>query len=159
MKDNAANIKTVFQDYADRGVFSNFSVLESNSKKPTQFVFNWLAETPFQIKHHSGRNELEIHRILPRVSYRSPMDKAFREFLQQRCADSVPEHRRLDDKKYRFSCRNRGGDLSVTLGYDRGDECDAAATSIRLLHEIFNNFLMEGPYQNYMVEVFNLPEE
>jgi hypothetical protein len=41
----------------------------------------------------------------------------------------------------------------------QGDSSGVAKIVINLLHEIFNNFLMEGPYQNYMVEVFNVPEE
>jgi len=41
----------------------------------------------------------------------------------------------------------------------QGDSSGVAKTAINLLHENFNNFLMEGPYQNYMVEVFNVPEE
>ena len=41
----------------------------------------------------------------------------------------------------------------------QGDSSGVAKNVINLLHEIFNNFLMEGPYQNSMVEVFNVPEE
>ncbi len=41
----------------------------------------------------------------------------------------------------------------------QGDSSGVAKNVINLLHENFNNFLMEGPYQNYMVEVFNVPEE
>jgi len=41
----------------------------------------------------------------------------------------------------------------------QGDSAGVAKTAINLLHGNFNNFLMEGPYQNYMVEVFNVPEE
>ena len=40
----------------------------------------------------------------------------------------------------------------------QGDSAGVAKTAINLLHGNFNNFLMEGPYQNYMVEVFNVPE-
>jgi len=47
----------------------------------------------------------------------------------------------------------------VSIGFLRDDAHLAVKASVNLLHEIFNNFLVEGPYQNYMVEVFNLPEE
>ena len=41
----------------------------------------------------------------------------------------------------------------------QGDTAGVAKTAINLLHGNFNNVLMEGPYQNYMVEVFNVPKE
>ena len=49
--------------------------------------------------------------------------------------------------------------LSVIIGFSEEDAAEAAKTTVNLLHEIFNNFLVEGPYQNYMVEFFNEPEE
>ena len=52
-----------------------------------------------------------------------------------------------------------GKKRSVIIGFNQVDAGGGAKNAINLLHEIFNNFLMEGPYQNYMLEVFNVPEE
>ena len=87
------------------------------------------------------------------------MDKDFRAFLKQRCDSAIPTHRRLDAERFDFKCNNRQQKLSVTIGFSAADAGDAAKTAVNLLHEIFNNFLQEGPYQNYMVEVFDIPEE
>ena len=87
------------------------------------------------------------------------MDNAFREFLLSRCAEEISVHRRLDGKRLTIKAKNKNGDISVLIGFSEFDSRLAVKTSINLLHEIFNNFLVEGPYQNYMVEVFNLPEE
>ena len=87
------------------------------------------------------------------------MDKALWIILIERCDQSVPEHRRLDRDPFSFSCRNRRQKRSVIIGFNQVDAGGGAKNAINLLHEIFNNFLMEGPYQNYMLEVFNVPEE
>ena len=66
---------------------------------------------------------------------------------------------KIDAKRFSIKAKNTNSELSVSIGFLRDDAHLAVKTSVNLLHEIFNNFLVEGPYQNYMVEVFNLPEE
>lgn len=159
MQEVIAGVKTEFQTYADRGIFQNFSFAESANGNTAEFRFHWLEEKPFLIKLNANKPELLIKDFLPAVPYRSDMDKAFREFLIQRCDESILEHRRLDGERFSFVCSNRQAHLSVTIGFKPSDAGDAAKTAVNLLHEIFNNFLLDGPYQNYMVEVFNVPEE
>ena len=151
-------VKVELQSYADRGIFQNFSVGESSTGK-AEFRFSWLAENSFQLRLNIHKTELEIRDVLPAVPYRSDMDKALREFLVARCDSSIPQHRRLDGERFSIKCKNRSGDISIVIGFNSENAGDAATTSINLLHEIFNNFLVEGPYQNYMVKVFNIPEE
>lgn len=151
-------VKSELQNYADRGIFQNFSVRDPSAGR-AEFKFSWLAENPFQINLNLNKSELEVRDVLPAVPYRSDMDKALREFLSSRCDKSIPEHRRLDGDRFSFQCKNRADTVSIVIGFNSDDAGDAAKTSINMLHEIFNNFLMEGPYQNYMVEVFNVPEE
>ena len=153
-----ADVKSELQAYSDRGIFQKFSAREPNGSN-AEFRFNWLAEKPFQLRLNTEKCELELKDVLPAVPYRSEMDRAFREFLIKRSDDSIPSHRRLDSERFSFQCKNRSKNLSIKIGFDSGDAGEAAKTSVNLLHEIFNNFLMEGPYQNYMVEVFNVPEE
>jgi hypothetical protein len=159
MQEVAAAVRAELQNYADRGIFQNFSVIESNSGSSVEYRFHWLAESPFRLKLNADKSELELKDVLPAVPYRSAMDRAFRDFLLARCDDSIPAHRRLDGERFNFTVRNRQQNLSVTIGFDPADSTVAAKTAVNLLHEIFNNFLQEGPYQNYMVEEFNVPEE
>lgn len=153
-----SSVRSELQTYADRGIFQNFSVSDPRGGK-AEFRFHWLAEKPFQLNLNVNKCELEIKDVLPAIPYRSDMDKEFRDFLTARSDASIPEHRRLDSNRYSFQCKNRDKALSVLIGFESDDAGDAAKTSINLLHEVFNNFLMEGPYQNYMVENFNVPEE
>jgi len=151
-------VRSELQNYADRGIFQNFSVARSGSKN-LNFKFNWLTENSFSLLLNVDKSQLELQNLLPAVPYRSDMDKAFRNFLIGRSDLSVPVHRRLDDKRFTFQVKNRDKNLSVIISFSEEDAAEAAKTTVNLLHEIFNNFLVEGPYQNYMVEFFNEPEE
>lgn len=159
MQETVKAVSAELQNYADRGIFQNFSLVEQASNGSVKYRFHWLAEMPFNLTLYAQKSKIEIRDILPAVPFRSEMDKEFRIFLQQRSAESVPLHRRLDDQRFTFSCKNRQEKLSITIGFQVGDGGEAAKTAVNLLHEIFNNFLLEGPYQNYMVEFFNVSEE
>ena len=146
------------QAYADRGIFQNLSC-NILGEKISEFKFHWMTDKQFTLRLNVIKHELELRNILPSVPFRSDMDSAFREFIISRCAQEIPIHRRLDGERLNIKAKNKNGNVSVLIGFSESDSCLAVKTSINLLHEIFNNFLMEGPYQNYMVEVFNLPEE
>lgn len=159
MQEIVKAVSDELQSYADRGIFRNFSLVPSTRDGSVDFRFKWLADSPFHLRLNSSKPELELKDVLPAVPFRSDMDKAFRAFLSQRSDASIPSHRRLDVERFAFNCRNRQQNLSVIIGFRPGDAGDATKTAVNLLHEIFNNFLAEGPYQNYMVEVFKVPEE
>ena len=151
-------VRSELQTYADRGIFQSFS--SSNlGDKLSEFKFHWLTEKPFLMKLNALKHELELRSVLPAVPFRSDMDKAFRNFLVERCSAGIPEHRKIDAKRFSVKAKNTDSELSVSIGFLRDDAHLAVKAAVNLLHEIFNNFLVEGPYQNYMVEVFNLPEE
>ena len=150
--------RSELQTYADRGIFQNFSCINVGDKF-CEFKFHWMTNNPFILRLNVVKHELELRSVLPSVPYRSDMDKAFRRFLVSRCAEDIPTHRRLDGKRLSIKVKNRNSDVSVSIGFSEADSRLAVKTSVNLLHEIFNNFLVEGPYQNYMVEMFNLPEE
>lgn len=159
MQEVVNAVSAELQNYADRGIFQNFSRSAISSGGVVNYRFDWLAQSPFYLSLRSDKPELVLKDVLPAVPFPSEMDKEFRSFLTQRCDASIPEHRRLDGERFDIACRNRQQKLSVIIGFNSADAGAAASTAVNLLHEIFNNFLQEGPYQNYMVEVFNVPEE
>ena len=150
--------RSELQTYADRGIFQNFSCINVGDKF-CEFKFHWMTNNPFILRLNVVKHELELRGVLPSVPYRSDMDNAFRRFLVSRCAEDIPTHRRLDGKRLSIKAKNKNSDVSVSIGFSEAASRLAVKTSVNLLHEIFNNFLVEGPYQNYMVEMFNLPEE
>lgn len=159
MQDLVLVVTAELQRYADKGTFTNFGIIENTSAKSVEFKFHWLAQRPFSLILKPEKKQLVLNELLPAVPYRSEMDTAFREFIVQRCSPDIPAHRRLDDKKLSFRCQNQSQNLSVTIDFKPKDTVLAATTAVNLIHEVFNNFLIEGPYQNYMVEVFHVSEE
>ena len=86
------------------------------------------------------------------------MELALRRFLEGRAADGVPEHRRIDPRRARVRVRNRGGAVSIELEAAPGQLTYAVERAVKLLNEVFLSFLA-GPYDAYMVRVFDSPEE
>lgn len=159
MQDLVNAVTAELQRYANKGTFSNFGIVENTSAKSVEYKFHWLSQRPFTLVLKPSKKQLVLSELLPAVDYRSDMDKAFREFIVERCDPELPAHRRLNDKKLSFSCQNHAQNLSVAIDFKVKDAVLATQTAINLIHEVFNNFLIEGPYQNYMVEVFHVPEE
>ena len=137
--------RSELQTYADRGIFQNLSC-NNIENKVSEFKFHWMTDKQFSMRLNVIKHQLELRNILPSVPYRSDMDNAFREFLLSRCAEEIPVHRRLDGKRLTIKAKNKNGDVSVLIGFSEFDSRLAVKTSINLLHEIFNNFLVEGPY-------------
>jgi hypothetical protein len=82
------------------------------------------------------------------------MYREFKKFMESRFTKEVPEHRRLDRKKVRVACGNRGGDVSVTLTIVGSDYAYGTRKLVHLIHEVFLTFLLE--YFDYQVEAFDL---
>ena len=79
-------VRSELQNYADRGIFQNFSVAGSGSKN-LNFKFNWLTKNSFSLLLNVDKSQLELQNLLPAVPYRSDMDKAFRNFLFSKIGD------------------------------------------------------------------------
>ena len=84
------------------------------------------------------------------------MYKEFREFVQSRFSDALPEHRRIDANKALIKCGNRSGDVSLTLTAVDRDFDYGTRKLIHLVHEIYMDFLLDGRYYEYMIEKFDL---
>ena len=92
-------VRSELQTYADRGIFQNFSSSDLGGKF-SEFKFHWLTEKPFLLRLNVAKHELELKSVLPAVPFRSDMDKAFRNFLVERCSEGVPDHRKIDAKRF-----------------------------------------------------------
>jgi hypothetical protein len=152
------------REYADRGVFRGFS-RQPRRGGGEEVSFRWLADSIFRVRLDPRSRRLVFADLLPNVPYRSPMDRAFRDFVRGRADAALPEHRRIDPRRVALGCSNRDGTVSVTLALRRRgaareaeDWRYAARKGVSLVNEIFHGFL-SGPYYDYMVRNFNQPEE
>jgi hypothetical protein len=150
-------VDDLLQRYADRGVFRGFG------RRPlaggcVEYRFSWHGPRAHLLVVDSRRRTASLRGLLPEVPYRSAMEVALRRFLESRAAAGVPEHRRIDPRRARVRARNRAGTVSIELLAAPGELAYAVEKSVKLLNEIFLSFLA-GPYDDYMVRVFDAPEE
>lgn len=110
------------------------------------------------MRFEARRSALVFVDLLPGVPYPSEMDRALRAFVAGRGNADLPAHRRIDPAKVSCRCRNRGGKVSIEVRCLDGDLEYAAGKAVKLVNEIFLNFLA-GPYDGYMIEHFGAPEE
>lgn len=145
------------REYADKGIFRGFGASVAR-KGNLECRFLWHAPEPHRLRFAPRRSELVFVDLLPGVPYPSEMDRALRAFVAGRASDDLPGHRRIDPAKVSCRCRNRGGKVSIEVRCLDGDVEYAAGKAVKLVNEIFLNFLA-GPYDGYMIEHFGAPEE
>ena len=151
------SVLACLQRYANRGVFRGFGAgVTRGGGLDCRFL--WHAPAPHRLRFEPRRSVLVFVDLLPGVPYPSEMDRALRAFVGGRSGENLPEHRRLDPRKASAGCRNRAGKLSIEVRCLDGDFDYAATRAVKLVNEIFLDFLA-GPYDAYMVEHFGAPEE
>lgn len=143
--------------YADKGIFRGFgSSVDRNGNLECRFL--WHGPESHRLRFEQGRGALTFVDLLPGVPYPSEMDRALRRFVAGRSSATLPAHRRIDPAKASCRCRNRAGAVSIEVHCLDGDLEYAANKAVKLVNEIFLNFLA-GPYDGYMIEHFGAPEE
>lgn len=145
------------REYADRGIFRGFGTTVDR-KGNLECRFLWHAPETHRLRFEPGRSTLVFVDLLPAVPYPSEMDRALRAFVAGRSSGDLPAHRRMDNGKVSARCRNRAGKVSIEVRCLDGDFEYAANKAVKLVNEIFLNFLA-GPYDGYMIEHFGAPEE
>lgn len=145
------------QRYADRGIFRGFGATATRGGG-LECRFLWHAPFPHRLRFEPRRRTLVFVDLLPGVPYPSAMDRALRAFVAGRSSENLPDHRRVDPTKAGAGCRNRAGAVSIEVRCLDGDWEYAASRAVKLVNEIFLDFLA-GPYDAYMVEHFGAPEE
>ena len=145
----------ILESYAARAVFRGFSHGPARGGRAI-FRMLWHRDRLFELILDVPKKTLRFPLVLPEVPANSPMYREFREFVESRFSDSLPEHRRIDAKKARVRCGNRGGNVSLTLTAVDGDFDYGTRKLIHLVHEVYMDFLLDGRYYEYMIEKFDL---
>ena len=143
--------------YADKGFFRGFGASVDRSGN-LDCRFLWHGPESHRLRFDPRRGALTFVNLLPGVPYPSEMDRALRRFVAGRSSSDLPAHRRIDPAKASARCRNRAGAVSIEVRCLDGDFGYAANKAVKLVNEVFLNFLA-GPYDGYMVEHFGAPEE
>jgi len=145
----------ILENYAARAVFRGFSRGPERKGRATYRLL-WHRDQFFELILDVPRKTIKFPVVLPQVPADSAMYREFREFVDSRFSEDVPEHRRVDRSKVRAQVGNRTGNISLTLTVLDEDFDYAVRKLIHLVHEVYLDFLMDGRYYDYMIETFNL---
>jgi hypothetical protein len=152
-------LKTVtetLQTYADRGVFRGFSEVRTGQRKRA-FQFVWLTNRPMDFCIDTQREVLRFEHLLPNVPAKSTMYAGLKSFVQQRHDCELPQHRRIDRKRAEAVCRNRGGDVSISLKIKNRQYAYGVTKIVNLVHELFVH--LRDAHPDYLSENFDVPQE
>lgn len=145
----------LLQEYAEKGVFRGFSPL-GNSGRVAVFRVLWHRSQLFEWRWNGAKQSLRISCVLPAVPAKSSMYREFKAWLQARQDDALPDHRRCDRNKVTLKTYNRGGDVALTLAVLDGDVEYGVRKVVKLVNEIYLDFLSSGLYFDWLVETFEL---
>lgn len=143
------------ESYAQRGVFRGFSKTGVKNGKAT-FRMLWHRERFFDLILDARRATIRIPVVLPEVPAQSAMYREFKKYVLGRQVETLPDHRRIDPAKVSVKYRNSRGEIALTFSVLDGDFEYGARKLIHLVHEIYLDFLQDGPYYDYMVEHLGL---
>jgi hypothetical protein len=142
----AKTVPGVLQEYADRGLFRNFHA----DPKKGEFRFIWMGHKPMRLQWRAGAAIFKD--VLPNAPTRGVMYRELREFLKERAAADLPDHRRVDPARLEILCQNRQSQVSVGLRIMGGTEEEAMRKLMLLMHELF--LFLNDRWLDYMHEEF-----
>lgn len=137
--------------YAERGAFRSFSELPPIRGRQA-FRMLWHRNRSFELFFDPDDMTFRIPNLLPGVSASSALNKNFKAFVQSRSAKDLPLHRRIDSTRAQVSCRNRNGQISLTLKVCDADLAYGLQRLLHLVQETYLLFITEGIYFDYRVE-------
>jgi len=120
------------------------------------FKTMWQSDRSFEFEVDLRKDTMSFPAVLPDVPAHSSMYWEFREFVESRQCDDLPDHRRIDPAKVQVRCGNRDGNVSLTVSVKDGDYDYAVQKLVVLVHDVYSVFLCDGRYYDYMVEKFEM---
>jgi len=156
LRTNPEIVTKTLEFYAQKGVFRAFSCI-ARSKDAVRYRLQWHKDRSFDLTYDVPRQSLRFEVVLPKVPL--AMYEDFKRFVGERQAPELPEHRRIDSDKVRITCSRRNGDISVLFRARGGDLEYAVRRLIDLVHEVYQVFLRDGLYYEYMIETFEVDRD
>lgn len=114
----------------------------------------WHYESDLILTFDPKTNTLRFPVLFPGVDEAPAMYKALRAYVKRRQSQDLPEHRRIDENRIKVSLSKRNGVVSLSFKSLDGDIAYATKKLVHLVHELFIDFLRDGPYYDYLVDEF-----
>jgi hypothetical protein len=136
-------------------MFSGFMEQPSQSAAST-FNVLWHYNRQYPLVLDFAASSLSFPGLLPGVPARSPMVGELRAFLRPFSTDEVPAHRRVDSDRGRLTLKAQKGALTLAMQVKDGQYEYCARKLVHIAHEVFMDFLWDGPYYEYRVKQLGL---
>ena len=146
-------INDALSHYAARGVFRGFGALGMKSGK-ARYRIKWHYESDLILTYDPKTNTIRFPNLFPNVDSDEAMYTALRAYLKKRLDQVLPDHRRIDEARVKVSLTKRNGVASLSFKSLDGDLEYATKKLVHLVHEMFIDFLRDGPYYDYLVAEF-----
>jgi hypothetical protein len=146
-------VTRILEGYATNGVFRGFNVIR---KARTTAIYRivWHYDRPLELVLSVSKGTLQLRDVLPNIPSRSTMYRDLKEFVEALHSATKPDHRRIDRRRARLLCSNRRDNVVVTMTVLKNEFEYATRKLIHATNEIFMIFLRDGPYSEYIHEVF-----
>jgi hypothetical protein len=149
-------VTETLETYAQRGVFRAFSCI-SRSKTEVRYRMQWHKDRFFDLTFHPAQRALRFEAVLPNAPAQMYAD--FKRFVAERQSDALPEHRRIDSRKVRITCSRTKGDIALLFRAKDGEVEYAVRKLIDLVHQVYQVFLRDGLYYEYMIGTFEVDRD
>ncbi|MCJ2069306.1 hypothetical protein MKK75_10925 [Methylobacterium sp. J-030] len=132
----AQQAAAVLYRYADRGVFLEFEERAGRDGVWTA-EFRWMLPRRLRVVADPRQGRLACPDLLLDIEARSPLRAAIDAFLEERHAEGLPEHRRIDPSRAKVtpSLRARRLTLALRVADDR-DWAYATGKLVNVVHEL-----------------------
>jgi hypothetical protein len=148
-------VSNVLDGYLNRGFFCALSKL-SESPKLTAYTVVWHRNRRLLLEIDYESRTITVENLLPGLTLESPMGRDLVAFLGEFRSRRMPRHRRIDARIGAVHCIEGEGGVSLSLAM-RGTNYEAGVRKIvQIVHELFLDFLLSGPYRQYQIDQLGL---
>ena len=148
-------VSNVLDGYLTRGFFRALSKL-SESPKLTAYTVVWHRNRRLLLEIDYESRTITVENLLPGLTLESPMGRDLIAFLGEFRSRRMPRHRRIDARIGAVHCIEGEGGVSLSLAM-RGTNYEAGVRKIvQIAHELFLDFLLNGPYRQYQIDQLGL---
>ena len=144
----------MLDDYAARGVFR--VAAQPNRQAVEIFRLHWFRDQAMTLELSLRRPSVRLINVVPPITPRSTLDRQLRAWLAHRQSAGLPEHRRIDPAEFVLKLRRCAGQVTLELRCGPTNFIAATETLIRLVNELYLDFLAAAERFDWVQEVFEL---
>jgi hypothetical protein len=151
-----ATVATLLDEYAARGVFRVAQQPGQLGLGSEFFELVWFRNQTMTLELTAKPPRVRLVNVLPAITPRSRLDRQLRVWLTQRQADALPAHRRIDPANFALRLSRRDGKMTLELRSASADLVVATEKLVRLVNELYLDFLAAPERFDWVQDVFDL---